>query len=657
MSMFTCGGVVANVAVVRADQEVPKLLAQQRLLYAEAIELIRKGKSQQLTEQRQQLVDYPLYPYLLYADLAANMRYARRQEINRYLSDYQGTVKAQHLRSRWLSYLAKYSYWPAFMAAYDAKQASVKHQCQFHLARYEQSKKDAQLAEQNSDALNAGVALWNVGKSQPKECDKLFDRLIANNKITQTLAWQRFNKALLNHQYPLAKYLQRFLKSRHYKELAKLYYQVDRNPNSISQFDRFTSETQDELSIVEHALVHLARRNSHATLKYWSHYQQTHEFSHRARSAIVSAIVKGLYQQGFKTIADAYFADHLQLLNDTSEGRLTEWRIRQALQERDWPGVRLWLKRLPDTLQTRNAWRYWTIRSMQSDPSTTENPALQEMTERLARERDFYGFLASDMLDREYSMNHNAVPIDEQRLAAIKALPAMARARELMFHQDMLNANREWYQASAGFSDQDWLAAAIVAGQWQWHSKAIASLGRAQYWDDVELRFPLAYPNLIDNAAQRSDLDNWLLFALARQESAFEASATSPAGAMGLMQVMPGTAKSTARKFNIPYRKRSQLHNPETNIAIASRYYRELLTRYEGSRILASAAYNAGPYRVDQWLAKSAGKLPFDIWMEIIPYRETRAYVRNILMYGIIYSRKMGQQPPMLLRAETYRLL
>ena len=143
---------------------------------------------------------------------------------------------------------------------------------------------------------------------------------------------------------------------------------------------------------------------------------------------------------------------------------------------------------------------------MQSDPSTTENPALQEMTERLARERDFYGFLASDMLDREYSMNHNAVPIDEQRLAAIKALPAMARARELMFHQDMLNANREWYQASAGFSDQDWLAAAIVAGQWQWHSKAIASLGHAQYWDDVELRFPLAYPNLIDNAgaAQRS---------------------------------------------------------------------------------------------------------------------------------------------------------
>ena len=104
--MFTCGGVVANVAVVQADQEEPKLLAQQRLLYAEAIELIRKGKSQQLAEQRHQLVDYPLYPYLLYADLAANMRYARRQEINRYLSDYQGTVKAQHLRSRWLSYLA-----------------------------------------------------------------------------------------------------------------------------------------------------------------------------------------------------------------------------------------------------------------------------------------------------------------------------------------------------------------------------------------------------------------------------------------------------------------------------------------------------------------------------------------------------------------------
>jgi soluble lytic murein transglycosylase len=294
---------------------------------------------------------------------------------------------------------------------------------------------------------------------------------------------------------------------------------------------------------------------------------------------------------------------------------------------------------------------------MQSDPLSTDKPELQKMTESLAQERDFYGFLASDMLDKEYRLNHHPVAIDEQRLASIKALPAMARARELMFHQDSLAANREWNQATANFVYDDWLTAAIAAGQWQWHSKAIASLGRAQYWDDVELRFPLAFEPTIRSAADDNNVDSALLFALARQESAFDASATSPAGAMGLMQVMPATAKSTARKYKIPYRKSYQLHDPETNIAIASRYYEELLKRYSGSRILASAAYNAGPSRVAQWLNKSDGKLPFDIWIEVIPYRETRAYVRNILMYSIIYSRRMGQRPPLLMRDEIYRLL
>jgi len=315
------------------------------------------------------------------------------------------------------------------------------------------------------------------------------------------------------------------------------------------------------------------------------------------------------------------------------------------------------LQRLPRELQKRTVWRYWAIRSKLSDPATTTDPAIAEMTKRLALERDYYGFLASDMLDKEYSLNHIPVAIDQQRIDAIKAIPAMARARELLFHQDTLDANREWHQASEQFDERDWLAAAIVAGQWQWHSKAIASLGRVQYWDDVELRFPLAYSSAINDAAQRTELNAWLLYSVARQESAFDASAISPAGAMGLMQLMPATAKSTARKYKIPYRKRSQLRDAETNIAIASRYYSDLLSRYQGSRILASAAYNAGPRRVDQWLNKSAGKLPFDIWIEVIPYRETRAYVRNILMYSIIYSRKMGLTPPLMLRDETYRLL
>jgi soluble lytic murein transglycosylase len=627
-------------------------LNNQRQLYRESLDLIRKGRWKSFAKHRQQLTDYPLYPYLIYADLIADIRYSRRDKIAQYLSDYEGTVKAQHLRNKWLEYLAKRNYWTTFIEFYSGNEASTKHQCQYEYARFNRLQGEAQ-----QQALESALTLWNVGESQPKECDRLFSLLVTEKKITEPVAWQRFNKALLNHQYVLARYLQRYLKSNQYKTLAKHYYEVDRNPQLVSDFSGFNLHSDEELRIIEHGLVHLARKNSHATLKAWSHYQQTHEFIHAARSKIVSAIIKGLYQQKFSTIADAYFVDHLQLLNETTQGTLTEWRIRQALQQRDWLAVQLWIERLPKAKREATVWRYWAIRSMEAEASTTEDPRLQEMTASLAKERDFYGFLASEKLDKEYSLNHNPVLIDEDRINNIKVQPAMQRARELFFHRDALDANREWHQATSGFTYQDWLATAIIASQWQWHDKAIASLGQARYWDDIEIRFPLAYPEAIDSASSKTGIANYLLLALARQESAFNPIATSSAGAMGLMQLMPATAKGTARKYKIPYRNKRQLHSPEINVPIASQYYLSLLERYNNNRILASAAYNAGPRRVDQWLSKSAGKLPYDIWIELIPYNETRSYVRNILMYSIIYSRKMGLTPPMLQRDEKLRLL
>ena len=635
-------------------------LSEQPQLYREALELISQGRWKSLPEKRQQLAGYPLYPYLVYADLMANLRYSRRAEVARYLSDYQGTVKAQHLRSKWLDYLARRNYWTTYIEYYSPEQASVKQQCLLQLARLNRLDKipdPDQRAAQKESALSSALALWNVGKSQPKECDKLFSLLVTEKRISEEIAWQRFNKALLNRQTVLARYLKRYLKNKSYSELAQRYYRVDRNPREIEQFSKFKLHNPEETAIIGHGLVRLARKNSHAALKAWSHYQQTHQFNDSARSQIVTAIIKGLYQQEFPKIADSYFLDHLQLLDQTSGGALTEWRIRQALGEKDWPAVQTWIGHLPRASREKSVWRYWAIRSMEGNPSTTGSPIVEEMTAKLASERDYYGFLASERLNREYSLNHNPVAIDEQRIESIKQLPAMQRARELVYHRDYVDANREWNQASDNFNRSDWLAASIVASQWRWHNKAIASLGQAKYWDDIEIRFPLAYLDLFNLSAEKIGIHNYKLLALARQESAFDPTATSSAGAMGLMQLMPATAKATARKHNLAYRARRELHNPETNIPIASHYYQMLLDRYDNSPILASAAYNAGPRRVDQWLAKSGGKLPFDIWVELIPFRETRSYVRNTLMYSIIYSRQLGLSPPMLHRDEKLRLL
>ena len=647
--------------VLASSPEQPEVqLTKQRQIYREALELISQGHWKSLPEKRQQLAGYPLYPYLVYADLIANLRYSRRTEVANYLDDYPDTVKAQHLRSKWLDYLARRNYWTTYIEYFNSEQASVKQQCLFQLARLNRLDKilasEDRAAEKESAILSA-LELWNVGKSQPKECDKLFSLLITEKRISEEIAWQRFNKALLDRQYILARYLKRYLKGEHFRKLAAHYYQVSRNPQEITQFSKFKLHNPEETAIIGHGLVRLARKNSHAALKAWSHYQQTHQFNDSARSQIVTAIIKGLYRQGFPKIADSYFLDHLQLLDQTGSGALTEWRIRLALGEKDWAAVQAWIERLPRASRKKSIWRYWAIRSMEGNPSTNGSPLVEQLTAKLASERDYYGFLASERLNREYSLNHNPVAIDEHRIEIIKQLPAMQRARELAYHQDYVDANREWNQASDNFNRSDWLAASVVASQWRWHNKAIASLGQAKYWDDIEIRFPLAYLDLFNLSAEKIGIQNYKLLALARQESAFDPTATSSAGAMGLMQLMPATAKATARKHNLAYRARRELHNPETNIPIAGHYYQMLLDRYDNSPILASAAYNAGPRRVDQWLAKSGGKLPFDIWVELIPFRETRSYVRNTLMYSIIYSRQLGLSPPMLHRDDKLRLL
>ena len=624
-------------------------LAQQRQHYTKAMHLVRDGQWQTLRQYRHRLEEYPLYPYLIYADLIANLHYRRRSEVNNYLIKYAHSVKAHHLRNRWLDYLARHSYWTDYIKAYQPSTASHSQQCNFYLAHYRLGNR--------SKAISGGLSVWVNGRSMPKTCDRLFGILIKGGHISETLAWQRFNAAMEQNNYQLARYLKRFLRSPDLKTRYQLYYTADRNPWTVSQREKFTLKTAQETKILERSLIDLAARNAQATLKLWTRYQISHEFNHSAQGKIISAIVKRLYAQGHRQASDSYHLDNLQLLNQTLDGNLVEWRIRQSLAELDWPMVHTWLGRLPETLQQKPLWRYWAIRSAKADTTNNQNTHIVQLTHDLAQERDFYGFLASDMLGIDYSINHKPLIVDQQQLDSIASQPAMRRARELHFHGYTVDANREWASASSDYQYQDWLAAAVLAHQWQWHNKAIASLGSAKYWDAIGIRFPLAYQQPIQTAANNTGIADYLLFALARQESAFNPSANSSAGAMGLVQVMPATAKATAKKYRIPYRSKKQLHQLTTNLAIGSSYYKGLLDRFDNNRILATAAYNAGPSRVDQWLRKTDGKLPFDVWVTLIPFKETRHYVRNVLMYSVLYSRKLGLQTPLLTPAEKGRLL
>ncbi len=235
----------------------------------------------------------------------------------------------------------------------------------------------------------------------------------------------------------------------------------------------------------------------------------------------------------------------------------------------------------------------------------------------------------------------------------VRNTPGIRRAMEFHARGQIVDGRREWYHASRFFERDELIAQARLAYDLQWYFPAIRTMSEAKYWDDLDVRFPMAHRDSLISAARARDIHPSWAFAITRQESAFMADARSGAGAMGLMQLMPGTAKETSRRFGIPLSSTNQVLDPKTNVQLGAAYLSQVYGQFNGNRVLASAAYNAGPGRVRQWL-KDARHLPFDVWVENIPFDETRQYVQNVLTYAVIYGDKLNMPQPLVEWHERY---
>jgi soluble lytic murein transglycosylase len=194
-----------------------------------------------------------------------------------------------------------------------------------------------------------------------------------------------------------------------------------------------------------------------------------------------------------------------------------------------------------------------------------------------------------------------------------------------------------------GMSDEELARAAKLADGWGWHGRAILTVARTPHLDDLEMRFPLAYHDRVLEQARDKDLDPAWMYAIVRQESAFIADARSPAGALGLMQIMPDTGRKIGRSLERPLKNREQLLDADISLEFGSTYLRTLLDQLNGHPVLAAAAYNAGPHRVERW-RPAEQNVSADLWIENIPYRETREYVRRVIAYTTIYERRLGRK-------------
>jgi soluble lytic murein transglycosylase len=318
-----------------------------------------------------------------------------------------------------------------------------------------------------------------------------------------------------------------------------------------------------------------------------------------------------------------------------------EWRVRVALQTRDWDGVLDRLQLMSTETAGRPQWRYWRARALESTGRRDDAVALYGDLSEL---RDYHGFLAADRLDRPYRIVHRPTVVPDARIRALAKEAGILRARELYRLQRLAEARVEWEQALAGADPDRLRSAARLADGWGWHDRAIVALGRTGDWDDLELRFPLPYRHALVDQARARGIDPAWVYAVARQESLFQTDARSGAGALGLMQILPDTGRNIAGELGVRWSGSYALLQPATNLRFGTHYLRRSLERLQNHPLLATAAYNAGPYRVLDWLP-AGDPVPADIWAETIPFHETRGYVKRVMEYAVVYGWRLDNAP------------
>jgi soluble lytic murein transglycosylase len=603
---------------------------QQRAAYRHALDQLTTGNTTGFRRSRQALDDYVLAPYLDYYDVQTRLTSVSDAEMQSFQQRYESLPVAPILHQRWLRQLGARSEWRRLLTHYRPS-SDAELRCYHQRARLAEGQRDEALAE--------AAALWTVARSQPKACDPLFEAWIAAGHLHEGLAWDRLQLALAANEARLARYLLRFFDGP-LKTWGQALYDVHINPRGLLQLAAVRQDVAPARIVIGHGIRRLARLDPAAAAVAWQRFQDTHAFADEDARAITEAVVLAMARGGEfpstspTTVSDAF----------------AEGMAEAALAAENWSALLHWVERLPDARRADLRWRYWSARALQRSQLHADRAA--EAFRALAVERHYYGFLAAEQVGEPTRLNAAPETHDPAVMARVEKLPAVQRAQELYAVGDLVNARREWLAVVPNLSRAERHAAARLTATMGWTQQAITIANLGELHDDVSLRFPIAYPDVFLKTSRDTAVPKPFLLAVARQESAFDARARSHANARGLMQLLHPTANQVARRSGLSAPTVTDLYDPAVNIDLGGRHLARLLERYRQQRPVAAAAYNAGEGRVDHWLQGAAGK-PMDIWIETIPFRETRDYVKNVTAFTQVYGHLLDAPQPVLAGPDT----
>lgn len=607
---------------------------KERKLFLKANDLISKNQITKYKQLRPQLDNYPLAPYLDYALLLKQKKLLKPEQVNQFITKNESLPIANRLNRTWLNHLASNKRWKEYIQHYDQHPVYHTHYyCHYQVGLLNGSKSEKKLA------LNNARELWVVGNSQPKTCDPLFKTWMNAGKQTSTDAYERFWLSLQEGNTKLARYIDKKITNKQHKKHSKQFWKIYNNPALVST--KSLKQLPKEHRVVAAQLTYKKwyRSQPITATESWIKYRDKLMTPEQQKSVTVYMGIRLNINYHSQAIE---LSDKLDPTFTLSE--LTEVRIRNALAQENWRVVKTAIEHLPESDRSDAKWKYWsTVSEMHLNPEQDYLAQLKEV----AKERSFYGFIAAEISDSPFLLNAKSSQSSKEELQQLEAKPAVIRARELFKLNRLIEANREWNLALSQMTPAEKQTAGYLAKSWGWHLQAIINAAQTKRWDHIDLRFPHPHNKLFAKHAIKNGLDLSFPVAIARQESAFLYNAQSRVGARGLMQLMPKTASATAKKHKVKYTRRSQLFTPETNITLGSAYLGDMLKKFNNNPAFAAAAYNAGPHRVNRWL-KERGNLPLDVWIETIPFKETRNYVQNVLAFRVIYDRLQGRQASLL---------
>jgi soluble lytic murein transglycosylase len=626
---IACCLLAAGLPAARAQDA----LATTRKQFVDAYAAVQPGPQHPVQPGDDAIGEYPLYPYLQAARLQKALAAAATgdspadAETRDFLAQHAGEAVASPVRRDWLASLGRRELWAGYLAAAPEPLADPALNCLWLTARIETGR--------TTDLAPLVIKQWLSADQLPGECERPFTWLRGEGALTEALIEQRVRMSLAKGNARFARMIARDLPAPQAAPLLQWAALLEQPRREIDALMASRTAKVEPAALLA-GWTRLVTVDFDYARTRFAAFTKARGLDHEAASPYALALALRLSWNRHAD-APAFFA-RVRDADFDDVGR--EWHARAALWSGNWREVTATVAAMPPALGQTPRWRYWAARAA---AATGDADAAHRLYVSILSADNYYSAMAAAHLEQAFTPNPAPVPADEAELGRIAALPPFVRARELLLAGMRTEALMEWQHGVRNLPSASQPQVVHLGMRWRWYDVSIATATQQRIFDDYSLLYPRPYDADVSTAVASSGLPTELVYGVLRQESLYRPDAISSAGAVGLLQMLPETARRTARRAQHPVPRPSDLLNPAINVRLGAAHLKELIDQFGGQVPLALAGYNAGPGAALRWLPEQP--MDTDVWIENIPFNETRTYVQRILWHTVVFSWLGSGQP------------